>query len=169
MKITRERKAYGVILVLAASWLGMDQFSHSPTGITGDSAMASVAPITRAASSAVPAFDEPTLAEKLASIQPMESVDTRQIRDAFHPENSWLSAPAGRKLVSRAPRADEFVESHRLTAVVARQQGGSAIVDGKFVQVGKTFDGFTLVRVDKKSVLFQSNGVEVALQLSDSN
>jgi hypothetical protein len=108
--------------------------------------------------------------------------------DAFRPADAWLdaadpvkvaaaaaAAPATpAKPAAAAPRkpavkkvdhAALFRSGHALTAVMKKQDGGMAIVDGKLVALGQIVDGFKLTRVGLADATFTGKGTTVTLRI----
>jgi hypothetical protein len=182
MKLTRERKIYGVILVLAVAALGFDQFTGSSSSDSSGappvaqedpgSLLLASAPASRGNASGVSASkdDQPTLAQRLAAAAPAgAALAPEHIRDVFRIPRAWTgSGPAPVADNTAALAAERFVQTHKLTAVSksgADAGGGVAAVDGKLLHPGAVLDGFKLVAVTRTSAIFDCGGAQVVLQL----
>jgi hypothetical protein len=188
MKITRERKIFGGLLIVALAALAFDQLGGG--GTSSDIASAAVAgqenasalllassasasPATRSNSNA--AADEPSLAQRLKAAAPIAAtVSPDHIRDVFRIPRAWLGngqpAPVTQDAATLA--AERFAQSHKLSAVSKSASGGGAgglagiaVVDGNLLHPGAVVDGFKLVAVTRTSAIFDCGGAQVVLQL----
>jgi len=108
------------------------------------------------------------LAERLKTLDPPDGEPTA-IREAFAPSAAWLASLAEGK-PSSEPQPDstaDFVRTHKLTSVLRRGSVGSAIIDGKVVEVGEHLNGYCLIGLTADSAVFRSpqNAKEVRLSL----
>ena len=67
----------------------------------------------------------------------------------------------------RPDAAREFLQRHRLTAVMRQTGGGVAIIDQKTVAVGQSLDGFRLVAVKERSAVLRRGQHRVELRLPE--
>jgi hypothetical protein len=150
--------------------------SNGPATTTQDTATGSVA--SKASSV--------TLASRLAAIGEQRRLTAAPCGDAFRPAEAWLVAllpppppapkpvaapvvavqPATRPVAPRIDYAALFVQRHTLTAVMKKQSGGMAIIDGKLYGAGQTLDGFRLVRVGLNDATFTGKGTTFKLRMS---
>ncbi len=79
-------------------------------------------------------------------------------------ETAIDGSPAARRPGMR-PRAAEFRDEHRLTAVLRDGQTQIAIVDGRWVREGEKIDGCPLRRVDGQTAWFECADAEAELTL----
>jgi hypothetical protein len=101
------------------------------------------------------------------------------VRDAFAPPAAWIPAearaaaaavvvkPVG-PVIPEKPAFDVegYRRGHRLTAVFRMgRSGGTAIIDGKLVEVGRRYDGLTLSSVTNTTATLRGEGGEVVLEL----
>jgi hypothetical protein len=127
-----------------------------------------------------------TLASRLASIGEQRRLVSAPCGDAFRPAEAWLLAllpppppepkptpapavavrPAPRPVAPKVDHAALFVQRHTLTAVMKKQAGGMAIIDGKLYAAGQTLDGFKLVRVGLNDATFSGKGTTFVLRMS---
>jgi hypothetical protein len=127
-----------------------------------------------------------TLASRLATIGEQRRLTLAPCGDAFRPAEAWLTAllpppppepkpvapvvatakPATRPAAPKIDYAAVFTQRHTLTAVMKRQHGGMAIIDGKLYGAGQTIDGFKLVRVGLNEATFRGKGTTFELRMS---
>jgi hypothetical protein len=98
------------------------------------------------------------LAERLEALTLPDGEPT-DIREAFVPSAAWLASfeeakPSG----AREPpdSTADFARRHKLTSVLRRGNVGSAIVDGKVVEIGEQLDGYRLTGLTADSAVFRS-------------
>ena len=180
MKLTRERKIFGAVLVLALGFLGYDQLSgggatadEAANAASGDLLLASAS-----TSSNKPALTpsnssgEISLASRLEDLaQKTDATSPGQLRDAFRPVSGWLSKPAPARTVVEVSAADKFVAEHKLTAISTNATGASvAVVDGTLLHVGAAIDGYRLISINGPHALFESSsdGARARLTLANS-
>jgi hypothetical protein len=111
-----------------------------------------------------------SVAERLKGLAETSGLNPDLARDAFLPPDSWIAqppAPAPATVVAVDPAAD-FAGKHKVTAVILVGNAGSAIIDGKVMQIGQELGGFALVRMAAGSVVFKaiSGSSEVELRLA---
>src|SRR6185436_15678683 len=102
--------------------------------------------------------------------------------DAFRPCDNWLAqaepakaaddptptpdnAPAPEPVVKKVDHAEVFRSQHTLNAVMTKQRGGMAIVNGKLYAPGQSVDGFKLVKVGETEATFTGKDTTVTLRL----
>jgi hypothetical protein len=101
-----------------------------------------------------------SLAERLKSLA-LTDRDPTEMREAFAPSPAWLASLEVEKpaVAAAEPERDltaDFTGRHKLTSVLRRGNGGSAIVDGKFVEIGEQVDGYRLIGLTADSAIFRS-------------
>jgi hypothetical protein len=101
-----------------------------------------------------------SLAERLKSLT-LTDRDPTEMREAFAPSPAWLASLEVEKpaVAAAEPERDltaDFPRQHKLTSVLRRGNGGSAIVDGKFVEIGEQVDGYRLIGLTADSAIFRS-------------
>ena len=126
------------------------------------------------------------------ALKACESVDIAEVREAFVPSEEWLKALApppppppdsGGPDVAVVPgeptppdaqeealailRARQFAKTHNLMSIIRTSDGGTALVDGQVVQVGRKLDGFTLVELTERGAVFEADGKQIELRLSE--
>jgi hypothetical protein len=127
-----------------------------------------------------------TLASRLAAMGQQRRLTMASCGDAFRPAEAWLTAllpppppepkpavapvatarPATRPVPPRIDYAALFIKRHSLTAVMKKQAGGMAIIDGKLYAAGQKLDGFKLVRVGMNEATFTGKGTTFELRMS---
>ncbi|MDH3583143.1 MAG: hypothetical protein OER86_02895 [Phycisphaerae bacterium] len=187
-KLTKERKIYAGLLIVAVVGLGADQL-FLQSGATGPGP-ATAAPIssaalvptagTRPVPAAVPAVDlsaitredEGALSFRLVALADDRGFRLPAVEDAFRPDASWEALIGSEPLVPEKPvvepralKVQRFVESHRLMAVMRGARGGLAIIDGQPLRVGEELDGFVLRSVKADSASFRKGEEEAVLML----
>jgi len=100
------------------------------------------------------------LAKLLEATAAAQKVKAADVTDAFKPVAAWAGAPAEAPAVNKAQAsAAQFVQKHRLSAIMRGPTGGSAIIGTKFVALGQRVDGYRLVTIGARSVTLD-NGVQ---------
>ncbi len=182
MTASRSRKIIFVILTVAVAALVVDRLVLAPSA-TGPKQAGAATPGVPEASETSPSpspgaeapaetSSGPRLAERLQTVADRFELDPTALRDGFVPSETWLedlveAPPPSEPKTAPNPHAaaDAFAENHTLTSVIMTSQGGSAVVDGKVVPVGRTIDGFRLVRLTRRTAVFEADGEEVELSL----
>jgi hypothetical protein len=183
MNLSKSRKVMLGLLGLAAVAFAADKLLRGGATLQPNAAAAQTLPggTVPALQPAAPAATEEakaapallSVAERLKGLAETSGLNPTLARDAFVPPESWIpeapppaSTPAA-PVVKVDPAAD-FARNHKVTAVILVGNAGSAIIDGKVVQIGQELDGFTLVRMAAGSVVFKaiSGSSEVELRLA---
>ena len=122
-------------------------------------------------SSNVPILDnglpEPGVTERLDELWSGKEPAFEQMRNPFALPGTWFEAPsvAGERVPDEVAH---FIRTHRLTAVVMNPGGSGAMVNDRFLATGQILDGFTLITVGDRSVLFEREGKQVLLEMIGS-
>ncbi|UCD74308.1 MAG: hypothetical protein JSV91_11005 [Phycisphaerales bacterium] len=180
-KLSRERKVFIGILGVALIGLGADRMFFS-SGLTGPAeASAAVGEFEVDASLEAPlgevdpepvAIHESTesateaLAGRFKEYAQRGSSDITGLSNVFNPSDSWLGGsdlPAGADRAASA--TDEFGATHRLNAVMMSRSNPGAVVNKRLIAVGQEVDGFTLIEVNERSVVFEGEDERVVLEL----
>lgn len=172
----RNKKVYYCVLSLAGVALGVDKlfFGASNPGEAAAASDYAIAPgeWTNEAKEAAPvSFDMPARASdrlELLEAAPSQSVD------AFRIEKEWLKPvpkPAG--VAESGEPAENSIEAFKkkakLTGLSGSGESGQAMINGKRVVVGESFEGFKLVTIDPRSreaVFRDVNGNETTIGLA---
>ena len=173
MKVTKQQKVLGGVLVLGMVALAMDRFVFStatPDPSTSDVAKSEYAVAPGAASpgakpqpSAGPAQgSQISLAQRLRTAG--QGLSDNSTRDAFALPASWVvqgpAAPTERL-------AEKFRQAHRLNGVLASGEHTYAMVDSTIVVLGQSLDGFKLTNISHRTAVFERDGERATLNMSD--
>jgi hypothetical protein len=159
MQITNKHKVYVAVVGAAVAAFLIDRAYFTPSAaLAVADLLIHSPPQTDALNNFETAgFSEGTIASKLKSIS-QPNLD--QIPDAFAPSHEWINS------VQPTPgHLDQFETTHKLSAVLASHNGGGAIINGQFVRIGQTVDGFTLTSINRQSAEFSSRTRKVTLSL----
>jgi hypothetical protein len=177
MKVTRERKIIGAVLVIALVGLGYDQLGGGAVDeaalVDSDNSQLLLAATSKSSNKSnangANATDGISLATRLATLAGHRAEPSReQMRDAFRPVEGWFTKPTAANATAdnttpTISSAERFVSSHKLTATSLNTGGGGvAVVDGTLVYVGGSIDGYRLRSVTHSSALFESSDGAVA-------
>jgi len=129
--------------------------------------------VPRPQATAAPAPSKRTpIRRRLADLAERMTFDSDTDGDAMRPSDAWLAelTPADDVKVAPPPVVGEsptaaFRRSHRLEAVMLRDRGGQAVVNGRMLSVGETLDGFRLTGLSTTSATFESGEKTVVLTL----
>jgi hypothetical protein len=176
MKVTKQQKILGGVLMLGAVALMMDRFvfpqaADNAAGGGGDTSseysVATSAPAaTKPKAIAMAQRSDPQvgLAQRLRNAS-HGSTDSATPRDAFAVPASWITQPT---VVAGERPADQFRRTHRLTGVLASGARAYVTLDGKIVGLGQNVDGFKLTSISHRGAVFEDgNGERVTLNLSE--
>ena len=108
------------------------------------------------------------LARRLEDVARTQSQGGRSVRDAFAVSPAWVQVQTqeAAQLEQVNVEVDRFAREHKLNAVLARENGAIAIVDGQPLKVGQVVDGFTLEEIHQRSAVFSQGGHRTELSLS---
>ncbi len=177
MKITKNH-VYVLLIAAAATAWAIDRFLLNG-GVTGPApANASALLVTPGPAGAAAPLPTPvaipdkshTLAARFQNV----TLPDNNPHDAFAPPESWLTpqphaAPAAASAPApEAPPVDvpAFRSAHKLTAVFRTGPStGYAVIDGKMVELGKPFAGFTLAAIMQTTVTLRGQGAEFDLEI----
>ncbi len=179
--MNKQRKTIVVVLGVAMLALVVDRvFLQESAGPRKAGADTSVAPT----SSATPLVQQPTaphaneqgvvLARRLEQLQQSEQFNLSAVRNAFEPDKSWIQPKIeikrhGKQGETRQATLDpvqNFIESHRLTAVLGVGESGAAIVEGERWPINKTINGWTLTTITIRTAVFEKDGKQAVLQIA---
>ncbi len=118
----------------------------------------------------LPPAPQPDLADRLRELADRDGLDVDGAGDAFCPADAWYRAGGEEPVVVEeqplpADPAELFAARHTLAATVIAAGGGTAIVGGRCLAVGKSLDGFRLAAVDERSATFVRGASRVVLRL----
>lgn len=180
MNLTRQQKVLLGVLGVGAGALAVDRFWLSESQSGPQSASAEVVTMSETRASSTRELDawladaDDTLVtftfiDRLDALVEARATGASR-RDAFTPPTGWLDeqgTDAGGSDAEQQSVAQQFRAAHRLDAVMMDHQGGVAVIDGRAVRVGQHLDGYKLVEVQQKQVLFDApvDNLRVALPL----
>jgi hypothetical protein len=174
MKPTKQQKVLGAVLGVGLVAITLDRLTASSDG-PADAADASAYAVPRTAPAAGPrkevAKEEVrpaagSLATRLQQLAAATGIDPKDPVDAFAARGA---AQGGTSAVPGTPALTPFQAAHRLTGtVVTAEGGGHAMVDGKLVRLGQSLDGYRLVGVGFRKVVFERKGVRYDLGMPES-
>ncbi|MHC4106887.1 MAG: hypothetical protein ACYSTY_02255, partial [Planctomycetota bacterium] len=94
--------------------------------------------------------------------------DLENVPDAFEASVAWLGPDAADPGVGTPGARGGSASGLRLNAVMARGVAGYAIVNGKTLFIGETFNGYTLLAVyDRSAILETPAGMRIELTLAE--
>lgn len=113
---------------------------------------------------------DPTL-DRLAQLPEATPVrDVFSLSGPFLARQQKLQAEAAKVAEEQsAPKVDpaeEFAKSHSLQSTMVGKNMSMAVIDGKVVRKGETFDGFRLVHIDAYEVKFVHEASDAAVELT---
>lgn len=106
--------------------------------------------------------------ERLDALHAAEDMAAETLPDAFMVSSPWLAEldPDG-ALSGRPNRVAAFLKRHQLLAVAGSEAAPSAFIDNRRMVIGQTLDGFTLERIDERSVTFADQALRFELRLQE--
>lgn len=168
MKLTKERKIYGgLFLVALCALIGDQVFSGPSRAAAADSEVVASAPVHTAPAATPVAHSAITnqLAQRLRTLDHDQALSASALSDPFKVSKIWDGAADG----PTVNRIWAFNQRHHLTAVmVSGARGGSAIIDGELVRLGQSLEGFKLIEVSTRSATFECNKQLARLTLTDN-
>jgi hypothetical protein len=176
MKVTKQQKVLGAVMLVGLLLVGADQLGALPgssAGKTDDSSGYAAAEFKVVATPAATPTPVPlpttatrsSVAQRLRHTQRFATDNT--LRDVFAVGPAWLAqAEQGAKVDPLAASIEKFRQSHRLTGVLSSSGREHAMVDNQIVAVGQSVDGFKLVSVSHRSATFESGEARVVLNMT---
>ena len=171
MSLSKRQKALSAVFLIGVVALVADRTVLRPQG-GPQAASANPRPVATAGIGpaagppAAPQTPPATVAQRLDKLVAGKDVGSEELRDPFSLPPSW-SDIAGAKQQTPVDPTGGFAHRHQLKAVVVREGQSSALVDDTFLLVGQSLDGFTLVVIGPRSALFERDGRQVMLSVSD--
>lgn len=173
MNLTTKQKVYGGLLILAVGAvlvdrviIGIDVASPqqaSAKAVQPPVAVDGVAGVGSLEDVAVPDRDQ-LIASRLAAVAQQQGLEFGDLRDGFEPAQSWLGKPQQAADAQLTPEA--FRGRYPLMAVFTTAGKSYAVVGGQTLRVGQALEGFKLVAIQRRRVLFVSAHGRVVLKLS---
>jgi hypothetical protein len=171
--LDHRQKAFVGLFVLAVGALGADRlFLAEPAPASASPPPAPLA--IPAVASPAPAkailaleIDRPpeSLPQRLRRLQPPDQAGAERLRDVFSLSASWIK-PEVEPVAPRIDPVEQFRRSHRVTATLLNGQRSQAMVNGRFITLGQSVDGFRLVSVTSRSATFESDQASVTLPVT---
>lgn len=170
MNLTKRNKTLLGVFFIGLIALAADRTILRPQGGPGAASAAAESGDAGLLSSNVPVLQtqpgEAGLAGRLDGLWSQKEPEFERIRNPFALPPSWFETPGapGERLTDAAAR---FIRTHPLAAVVVNGEQSYALVDDKFLVPGQTVDGFTLLSVGGRSAIFEREGEQAILELTD--
>jgi len=169
MALTRRQKTLLSVFGLGVIALAADRTILRPQGGPA-SATASQSSDSASPSGGAPAPEDQPLpldmADRLAALWPGQENEMEQTRNPFALPSTWFDA-AGASGDRRPDAVRRFIRTHRLTAIGMQAGESYVMVDDQFLVPGRHVDGFTLVWVGDRSAVFECEGKQAVLELTD--
>jgi len=185
---------FGVALLCVSVWLISKGLTQAPSAAVADSRRGAATPSRSVASSSTPrkAAKPEHPAAPAAEISEPDLVIAKTMATSkyYHPaaqprdqyDDFWDARPGAEAIlaasalptpeqppVTKAPAAIPPVSvtatEYKLRAVVRGSEGGAAIINGRFVKLGETIDGATLVEIGRSSVTLDVGGHMVTIHM----
>ncbi len=168
MSLSKRQKVLSGVFLVGLVGLVADRTIPRPQGGPKAASAESAAPASHTArSNNAPGEGDqstrPPLAERLKKLLPDEEDGAAMLRDPFALPVPWSDSVGNKERIPDA--AGAFARRHQLKAVVVRGQDVSAQVDDSFLVPGQTMEGFRLVSINDRSVVFERDGKQVVLDL----
>jgi len=105
------------------------------------------------------------ISAQLQTLASSQGLDPVNAQDAFHPASNWLAAPKAIIDTSAETSAavTRFRQQHKLLAILKSGRAAMALIDGRTFRRGQTIDGFKIVEVHERSVIFDSGSAKVEI------
>ena len=174
MKLSKERKIFVGLLTLALGAVFIDRIVIG-SGVTGPQQVeAGTVPAESASGDrpTVVSFDEalsappssrgPSIGERFLKAVQAQGPAQADMRDAFAPSKAWANELG---LVQGETDQQPFEDRHRLVAVIVVNGERYVIIDDQTLGLGHTLDGYTLVDVNERTAVLESNGHRVELKI----
>jgi len=172
MKLSKERKIFVGLLTLALGAVFIDRVVIG-SGVTEPQQVKAGPVLAQPASGERPAaasFDAalqapepaPSISDRLSKMAQAQGLAQDDVRDAFAPSKVWADELGlGQGNVGQA----SFQDRHHLVAVIVTNGERYVIIDDQTLGLGNTLDGYTLVDVNKRTAVLESNGHRVELEI----
>lgn len=174
MRLTTSHKIYASVLGVALVAFALDRAFLAPGGAeagettpdaAGDTDTVQMLPPVKLIPVAAPTTR--TLALSFRELAERRGLKLEDMSDPFTVPPHWLPDQATVRIGTSTDVSPgrRFLAAHQLNAVLANEQGGAAIIDGKRFRIGQELDGFRLVLIQRRSVVLEGEGVRVMLSL----
>lgn len=182
MTLTKTQRIYVAILALAIGAFAVDRLflRGGP-----DEAQAAGPYQSPSAMSRTPSPTAGPAGEILGLLAALngDRADLSKLRSAFQPSAAWSaelvppapeapaapakSAPAA-ATPAKAQALMQFAQNHHVMSIIRTDAGGSALIDGRLINIGNKLDGFTLVELIDTAAIFESDAGRVELKLGSA-
>lgn len=166
----RRQKAFVGLLIVGIGALAVDRvFLRAPQTASAEAPASLRAPSSPVA--AAPGQPQPAnpatapLSERLRQMQAADQPRLAKLRDIFTLTASFAAQPA-QDAAAKVDPIEQFRRSHRVTATLLNGQRSQAMVDGRFVTLGQSVDGFRLVSMNAQSATFESTDGQAVLPVA---
>ncbi|MEM7229142.1 MAG: hypothetical protein AAF432_10045 [Planctomycetota bacterium] len=108
------------------------------------------------------------LASRFETHAQVMPVELDNARDIFVASPNWSGLGVGdAELVDpdMAPSPNEMIDRYEVTAIMQQGENSGAIINDEFVRIGQVLDGYRLVEVNARSVIFETGGLRAELIL----
>ncbi|MBX3390019.1 MAG: hypothetical protein KF691_11280 [Phycisphaeraceae bacterium] len=162
MAMSRERKVYAAVVLVAGAVLAVDRGFFGVTGASSaHAAEAEIVPLT--ARTAKPAAQVPTLATRLKQLGSVpRTVDLLEVTLQRTVPVEIAELPAATPVEDSR---QQFASTHHLSAIASTGRSANAVINGRAVTVGEVIAGFTLTEVTREGAVFSGPGGLVELHL----
>jgi hypothetical protein len=183
MHLTKQQKIVSAVLGLAVAAFSVDRWVIGTPDASNEVAISptqrqtraprrpAVRPAAQAAVAHAAGMEASaglsTLALRLEAVRQAHALDLQAIPDAFVPSSAWVGSQRTAVVEDRPDAAKDFLNRHKLTAVMKQVGGGVAIIEGKTVAVGQSIAGFRLVVVKDRSAVLRRGNQRVELRLPE--
>ncbi len=171
MSLSKRQKTLSAIFLIGLVALVADRTILRPQGgpraASADFLPAAVGVAGSSGNTPAPQQTPPaTVAQRLNRLVSGQEAGSEELRDPFSLPPSWSDTTAGKE--GRTTDASGgFARRHQFRALAVRGGQSGALVDDSFLIPGQSLDGFTLVSVGARSALFERDGKQVTLLLTD--
>ncbi len=170
MKPTPKQKIYGGIVAAGLAALITDQLTRPGPQASDASEIRAAVALTAAKPVHSVQTEKPakSITELLRDAsQEAAWTSAADRRDPFRPTLAWGASAMANEAPPAVPPAAKFAAAHHLTSTVTAGSNRHVMVDGRILNQGQTFDGFTLVAIEARAAVFEANGQAVTLRLVD--
>jgi len=163
MAMSRERKVFAAVLLVAGAALAVDRGFIGVSGARSAHAAEMPAADAPGRTAATP-VQTVTLASRLKQLgevsRSVDLLETTLQRPVAVIEHTEAPAPAPVEDLR-----ETFAAGHHLSALASTGRGANALINGRAVSIGETIGGYTLTEVTRDGAVFSGPGGTVELHL----
>lgn len=175
MQLSKERKIFVGVLLLALGALFVDRVvigsdvtepqrasagqASAPARTGEPPAAASVANTPQSPPQG------PSIADRLREVTQARGSARGDVRDALAPSKAWADELGLGQSDTTVQQEIPFQDRHHLVAAVVIDGDRYVIIDDQTLGLGNTLDGYTLVDVNERTAVLESNGHRVELEI----